>query len=85
MAQYYPGRALRMNMGGRVTIRCDVSTKGQVTGCEVLSESPPDFDFGAQSVAMFKREFKVRPKMVNGVAVEGTFTRVITWKVPEEE
>ena len=85
MAQYYPDRAERMNTNGRVVIRCTVSAKGQVTDCEVLSETPPDFDFGKQSVAMAKREFRVRPKTVDGTPVEGaTFTKTITWKVPAE-
>ncbi len=86
MSRYYPDRALRNGVSGRTTLRCTVNAKGQVTTCDVLSETPADYDFGKQAVAMAKSTFRLKPMSKDGVPVDGgSFTRVIVWQVPKDE
>lgn len=84
MARYYPDRAQRNNVEGRTTVKCTVTSKGQLVNCEILSESPADMGFGKASQDMAKI-FRLKPMTKDGVPVDGaSYTFGITWKLPKE-
>lgn len=84
MARYYPDRAQRNNVEGSTSLKCLVTSKGQLVNCEVLSETPSDMGFGAASQQMAKI-FRLKPMTKDGVAVEGgIYTFRITWRLPKE-
>jgi protein TonB len=81
--RYYPARAQRMAVEGMATITCDVTAPGRLTGCVIVSETPPDFGFGDAALKMSSL-FKVKPLMSDGVAVDGgKITVPIRFKLPE--
>jgi protein TonB len=70
MANYYPDRANRMNVGGHATISCTVTATGGLSGCEVVSEDPADYGFGDAALKL-AHLFKMKPKTEDGTAVGG--------------
>ena len=70
LVRLYPPEALRAGVVGKVKLRCVVSVIGVLEQCAVLSESPPEYGFGASALAM-TRYFAWRPQTVNGVPVGG--------------
>jgi protein TonB len=80
LADLYPDRAQRMEVGGHAVIHCTVTVKGTLTNCSVVSETPAGYDFGAQTVKASKR-WKMKPAEVDGKAVEGSVTIPLTWKL----
>ena len=74
VSRYFPDFARRSEQNGRVTLQCAVAASGAVS-CTVLSESPPDFGFGAAALKMVPG-FKISPKTVNGTPVDGGVVRV---------
>jgi protein TonB len=79
-AEYYPERAQRMEKEGHATMECKVTVKGALTECHILSEDPPGYDFGAQTLKL-ARFFKMKPAVRDGVPVEGTTIIPIGWKL----
>ena len=75
IARYYPDRAQRMEVEGRVTLSCKVTAKGLLEGCSVVSEDPADQDFGSAALRM-TRLFKMRPQTKDGAPVEGGTVRI---------
>ena len=75
VARFYPERAQRLEKTGNVTLQCQVTAKGTVTGCAVLSEDPVDFGFGDAALKL-SRLFKMKPKMEDGQAVEGASVKI---------
>lgn len=45
-AQYYPKKALQMEVAGDAVIQCRVDRRGKVTACDWLSETPVEYEFG---------------------------------------
>ena len=41
LARYYPERAQRLEVEGRVVMVCRVKATGDLVACEVVSETPP--------------------------------------------
>ncbi|MEI9965798.1 MAG: energy transducer TonB [Caulobacteraceae bacterium] len=81
MARYYPPRAQSLNKSGRATISCTVTEKGTLTGCSVVNEDPPDFDFGDASLKL-AHTFRMKPKMQDGQPVAGGTVRIpIRWNL----
>jgi protein TonB len=74
-ARYYPDRALRMNVEGRVTLDCAVNGGGGLEACSVVSETPEDQEFGAAALRM-TRLFKMRPMTRDGAPVSGGTVRI---------
>lgn len=83
MARYYPDRATRQNIDGRVTISCSVRANGTVTGCSVVSENPPDYGFGDAAIRLSSK-FRMKPKTADGSPVEGGRVNIpIVFRLPE--
>jgi protein TonB len=83
-ASYYPERAQRMNVNGRVVLNCAVSAKGTLENCAIESETPPDQQFGAQSLKLTKF-FKMRPQTRDGMPVSGGHINLpIVWQLPKD-
>lgn len=74
-ARYYPDRALRMNVEGRVMLECTVNDSGGLAGCAVASEAPDDQEFGVAALRM-TRLFKMRPMTRDGAPVSGGTVRI---------
>ncbi len=51
-ARYYPDRAERMGVEGQATLRCRLAADGKVSGCEILSETPREQQFGMAAMKM---------------------------------
>jgi protein TonB len=58
-----------MNVGGHVTLHCQVSVSGTLD-CSVASEEPSDQDFGSAALKISKL-FKMRPMAKDGVPTAG--------------
>ena len=83
LAQYYPDRAQRVGKGGVARMQCSVTASGSLTGCKILSEDPPDYEFGAATMKV-ARLFKMKPKSIDGKAVEGgTVVIPLRWQPPQ--
>jgi len=52
---YYPDRALRLDQGGNATIHCQVTDKGTLQGCLVVSEFPQTLGFGQAALVLSGR------------------------------
>ncbi|MCA3739256.1 MAG: energy transducer TonB [Phenylobacterium sp.] len=84
IARYYPDRAQRMEVEGRVTLSCKVTAKGLLEGCSVVSEDPADQDFGSAAMRM-TRLFKMRPQTKDGAPVEGGTVRIpLRFQMPKD-
>jgi protein TonB len=84
IARYYPDRAQRMEVEGRVTLSCKVTSRGLLEGCSVLSEDPADQDFGSAALRM-TRLFKMRPMTKDGSPVEGGTVRIpLRFQLPKD-
>jgi protein TonB len=75
VAGAYPEGAIRKNIGGAVTLACEVTAAGAVTACDVVSESPVGHGFGHAAVGL-SRYFKMKPKTVDGQPVGGASVRI---------
>ena len=82
LARYYPEAAMRQELGGRATISCAVTEAGDVERCVVVSEDPEGLEFGAAALKLAPL-FKMRPKSLDGIPVEGTVRIPIVFRVPE--
>ena len=84
VVRYYPERALRMNVEGRATLSCTVTTNGSLEGCTLVSETPDNQEFGGAALRM-TRLFKLRPMTRDGVPVSGGTVKIpIRFQLPKE-
>jgi TonB family protein len=79
---YYPDRALRMNIAGESSVRCRVTGDGHLVDCIVTQESPPGYGFGDATVAFVEHTFKVSPRR-DGILPAAVRIR-IAWKLPSK-
>ena len=71
MADSYPDRAANDEVEGTVTIDCAINSSGRVTSCDILSENPKGYGFGAATVKLFIKYAHVDPGSVDGQLQEG--------------
>jgi len=69
---------------GAVKVTCtvtpDTDGKGHLSNCIIVSDDPPNEGFGAATLKLTKL-WVMKPKVVDGKPVEGTFTTIVKWKV----
>ena len=70
VAVAYPDKAIRENVGGAVTLACEVTAVGAVTACDAVSESPSGYGF-ARAALSLTRYFRMKPRTENGQPVGG--------------
>lgn len=79
MARTYPRKARGAN--GGATLRCLIDARGQLTGCAVLREDPPDLGFGEAALKLAPL-FKMKPVTDDGRPVEGGVVMIpIRWTI----
>jgi TonB family protein len=58
--QFYPDKAQALHQTGRAVVFCKVLRSGALTACEVASETPEGFGFGAAALKLAS-DFQVSP------------------------
>ena len=64
-----------MNVSGRAELNCEVTAKGTVANCTVVSEDPAGQEFGAAAMKL-TRYFKMRPQTRDGTPVGGAHVNI---------
>jgi hypothetical protein len=81
-ADRYPVAALGANISGAATLHCLVHINGDLYDCKAIREEPAGWGFGDASEAL-AANFKMRPKTVDGVPVDGAEVKfTINWSMP---
>lgn len=82
IADLYPARALRSQVGGRVQLDCVVQATLTVA-CSVASETPAGIGFGAAALNA-AGSYRAQPRLSNGASSVGARTRIsFTFQPPE--
>ena len=79
LARYFPDVAVRREVSGRASIRCSVMSDRTLHDCAVISESPPGFRFGEQTIRVASR-MRVKPGLV--IAPGQSASIAINWIWP---
>lgn len=82
IANVYPKVALEKRVGGRATIKCQVTVEGFLDACKVLFEEPQGMNFGAAGLQLAP-QFRMSPMIRGGKATPGgEVTIPIIWSEP---
>jgi protein TonB len=65
---------------GAATVGCVVQPDGALTDCQVISETPQGYGFGAAAVKAAAR-FRMRPATRDGEPVVGRVTIPLKWRL----
>lgn len=79
--RYYPDRAQRMEVNGKVVLTCARIVDRRPDGCAVMSEEPLEYGFGEAALKM-SRFFRLSPETINGVQTDEATTIPVSFKVP---
>jgi TonB family protein len=77
----WPKAALNRDIGGKATINCEVSIRGALFDCVVLSEAPAGENFGAAAIALTP-QFLMKPATFKGQPVVSLVNIPISFVVP---
>lgn len=81
-ARFYPERAQRAGVAGSALVVCAIDLGGSAHDCTVISETPPDYGFGA-AVASVLESSQFWPAEINGTPVPDFRIRVpLLFKMP---
>ena len=80
MAWAYPKRAQREEIGGKAILHCLVAPDGGLTRCQVASEAPADYGFGAAALALAPQFQMTRPP--SDIKAPSEITIPITFLTP---
>jgi hypothetical protein len=82
-ADAYPAAAVGAQVEGAVKLKCKVHLDGSLFDCAPVTETPEGWGFGQASLTLVPH-FKMRPKTVDGVPVDGAPVQFsVNWKLPE--
>lgn len=79
MSRYYPIPARRRDIGGKVRVQCRLASDGVLSGCVVLSETPPGYGFGEAALNVAPR-FQMRPGTREGQPIGGQIIIPISFR-----
>jgi TonB family protein len=83
MATDYPQSALDAGLDGEATIHCRVQAEGQPSDCEVISEEPVGYGFGAAAVLVVQRG-RISTTAITALGPDPRFTVRIPFTVESE-
>ena len=75
VTRLWPAAAARKGISGKAVLSCTVTASGTVSDCEVVSETPEGYGFGA-SALMLAGSFQMKPRTVDGTPVGGATVRI---------
>lgn len=79
IARYYPERAQRLRISGQTSLRCLVTSQGELVTCTVLAEIPPGWGFGAAS-QLTAKTFSFAPVVRDGAPLQcGVYQFNMNW------
>jgi TonB family protein len=81
IARYYPDRAARMEVNGRVGLECPNLVDGKPDGCTILSETPLAYGFGDAALKAVE-EFRFADETIDGVSTREPLRIPISFSVP---
>ena len=81
IARFYPDRAMREGVEGRVVIACTVETDTRLHDCRIEAETPAGYGFGAAALKL-SDEMRLAPAIRNGVPVEAAVKVPLAFNVP---
>ena len=80
VAEHYPAKALKAEISGHTTIRCDKVVQARLQDCSVQSETPAEQGFGAAGLEV-AADYRIQPETIDGVAAEGPFMLPLDFRV----
>jgi protein TonB len=75
MQANYPDRAIRMGLGGKVSMNCVVAANGSVGQCVVNTETPANMGFG-DAARRLAKYFRMSPRTVDGQPTDGAIVSI---------
>lgn len=82
LAPYYPKKALSEGLSGGAVVECRVTSKGRMSGCKIVSETPPGYDFG-EAVTKLAYFFQIAPTDGDGAPTVGRPVRIsLNYRLP---
>ena len=82
--RFYPDRALRGSVEGRVVLTCIVGVDTRLQDCHVASENPPAYGFGDAALKL-SAEMRMAPAIRQGLPAESLVRIPLAFKMPEPE
>jgi TonB family protein len=81
MSSFYPARAQRHDINGRVTLRCQVGPDGRLNACQVRAEAPQGEGFGVAALSLSEK-FRMLPPDIPAGHAPPEITIPIVFEIP---